>query len=67
MLLQLILMNIAEPLTFLFNHSPATDLVPSTWKVSKIFHVHKDGARDDPRNLHPISIVVIMQRSKVDC
>ena len=53
-------MEIAEPLTYIYNKSLSTTgsfLV--TWKQSNVTPVHKGGDADNPGNYHLISVVSI--------
>jgi len=51
--------EVAEPLTFIFNQSLRTSIVPSAWKYSNVTLVHKGGDKTDPGNFQPISVVPV--------
>ena len=56
-----IAVEIASPLTQLYNISLLTGAFPSDWKHSHITPVHKDGPFDDPSNF-PISVVPVLAK-----
>ena len=66
MVLSIILQKVAEevaiPLTFLYNQSLESGLVPMAWKRSNITPVHNAGKTNDPGNYRPISVVLIVAK-----
>ena len=53
---------VAKPLTDLFNLSLNTGDIPEDFLVAKIIPIHKSGAKTDPTNYRPISILSIVSR-----
>ena len=51
--------EVADPLTFIFNQSLQTGIVPSAWKYSNVTPVHKGGDKSNPSNFCPISVVPV--------
>jgi len=51
--------EIAYPLTYIFNLSIQSGIIPSAWKQSNITHVHKGVSCDGPSNFRPISVVPV--------
>ena len=50
--------NILAPsLTFMFNQSISSDIVPTEWKLARVTPIFKKGARQDVNNYRPISII----------
>ena len=54
--------EIAEPLSYIYNHSLNTGIVPVAWKRSNITPVHKGGDFDNPGNFRPISVVPVVAK-----
>ena len=54
--------EIAAVLTFLFNQSLSSGVVPSDWRIANIFALHKKGAKDQPENYRPISLTSICSK-----
>lgn len=46
---------ITEQITYIFNLSISTGIVPSIWKTAHVFPLHKGGDRSDLNNYRPIS------------
>ena len=57
-----IAVEIASPLTELYNISLHTGVFPSDWKHCHITPVHKGGPLDDPSNFRPISVVPVLAK-----
>ena len=57
-----IAVDIAVPLTKLYNLSLRTATVPEEWKRSNIILVHKSGPQNSPSNLCPIFVVSIIAK-----
>eukprot|EP00733_Pompholyxophrys_punicea_P000902 Pompholyxophrys_punicea_v1_NODE_358_length_2166_cov_13.459498.p1 type:complete len:587 gc:universal NODE_358_length_2166_cov_13.459498:2017-257(-) len=53
---------LAEPLAFLINLSLSTSTFPDSLKVAKITPLFKKGARDDPTNYRPISVLPLLSK-----
>ena len=62
--LQKVAVEVAISLTFLYNQSLESGLVPMAWKKSNVTPVHKSGKTDDPGNYIycPISVVPIVAK-----
>ena len=54
--------EIAEPLTYIYNQSLSTGSFPAAWKRSNVTPVHKGGESDDPGNYRPISVVPVVAK-----
>ena len=54
--------EITEPLTYLYNFSLQSGLIPSDWKQSNVTAVYKQGPCDDPSNYRPIYVVPIIAK-----
>src|SRR5664279_4387685 len=50
----------ADVLTYIFNQSLASGIVPADWRVANIFALHKMGAKELPENYRPISLTSIV-------
>ena len=48
---------ISPSLTYIFNLSLRTKIVPSSWKIAKVTPLFKKGSLNDPNNYRPISIL----------
>ena len=57
-----IAVEIAVPLTHLYNMSLQQGIIPQEWKLSHITPVHKGGNLDDPSNYRPISVVSVVAK-----
>ena len=44
-------------LTFMFNQSISTGIVPTEWNLARVTPIFKKGARQDVNNYRPISII----------
>ena len=53
---------IAPSLKMLFNLSITTGKFPSDWKFARVVPIPKAGARDDPANYRPISLLAIISK-----
>ena len=53
---------IAPSLTALFDTSLAASELPEDWKCAKITPIFKSGARNDPKNYRPISLLPIVSK-----
>ena len=54
--------EIAEPLTAIFNKSLQSGVVPFAWKKSNVTPVHKGSDDNNPSNFRPISVVPIVAK-----
>ena len=54
--------EIAEPLTYIYNKSLSTGSFVVAWKQSNVTPVHIGGDADDPGNYRPISAVPIVAK-----
>ena len=52
----------ADVLTYIFNQSLASGIVPADWRVANIFALHKKGAKELPENYRPISLTSICSK-----
>jgi hypothetical protein len=50
-------LSLAFPLAVLFRQSYSTGIFPTLWKSASVVPIHKSGARDDPSNYRPISLL----------
>ena len=48
---------LAEPLTYIYNLSLRTSIVPTAWKSATVTPLHKSGSLSDPNNFRPIAVV----------
>ncbi len=53
---------IAPSLTTLFNSSLTKGKFPKNWKVARVVPVLKSGAKDNPANYGPISLLTIVSK-----
>ena len=56
-LLREVAVEIAEPLSTIFNKSLQSGVAPFAWKKSNLTLVHKEGDDNNPSNFRPISVV----------
>jgi len=54
--------EIAPILTYIFNQSLATGIVPEDWLLANIFALHKKGPKEQPENYRPISLTSICSK-----
>jgi len=54
--------EISPVLTFIFNQSIKSGIVPDDWLVANIFALHKKGPKDLPENYRPISLTSICSK-----
>ena len=65
-LIRLAGVHVVPPLVHIINCSIDSGTFPSTWKVAKIFSLHKSGSPHDINNFRPISILPVTQKYKKD-
>ena len=53
---------IAPSLTAIFTASINTGIFPQEWKESRVSPVYKNGARNDPSNYRPISVIPVIAK-----
>ena len=53
---------IAPSLTWIFNFSLHSAVVPDIWKIAKVIPLHKKGSITDPNNYRPISILPALSK-----
>jgi hypothetical protein len=53
---------VAPSLTAIFTASINTGIFPHEWKESRVSPVYKSGARNDPSNYHPISVIPVIAK-----
>ena len=53
---------VAPPLTAIFTASINTGIFPQEWKESRVSPVYKSGARNDPSNYRPISVIPVIAK-----
>ena len=53
-ILKEVCLEIANPLTHIFNLSFSTGVVPDSLKLAKVIPIYKKGDRNDPGNCRPI-------------
>ena len=49
--------HLAKPLAYIMNLSLSTGIVPSTWKISRVSPIFKEGDPLDTSNYRPISVI----------
>ena len=54
--------EVTPVLTYIFNHSLSTGIVPVDWRLANIFPLHKKGPRDLAENYRPISITSVCSK-----
>ena len=52
----------ANILTYIFNQSLSSGIVPADWRIANIFALHKKGAKELPENYRPISLTSICSK-----
>ena len=55
--------EIAEPLTKLYNTTLQNGCIPQEWKQCNVTPVHKSGPQQDPSNYRPISVVPVIAKT----
>jgi hypothetical protein len=50
---------LASPLTYIFNISLRTTIIPRTWKYATVTPLHKSGSKLDHNNYRPISVLPV--------
>ena len=53
---------LAAPLTYIFNLSLHTAIIPRPWKSATVTPLHKDGSVSDPNNFRPISVLPVVMK-----
>ena len=53
---------VAPSLTAIFTGSINTEIFPQEWKESRVSPVYKSGARNDPSNYRPISVIPVIAK-----
>ena len=53
---------IAPILTFIYNQSLSTGVVPEDWRVANIFALHKKGPKDLAENYRPMSLTSLYSK-----
>ena len=53
---------IAPSLTEIFAASIRAGVFPFEWKTSRVTPIHKGGAKDDPNNYRPISVISVVAK-----
>ena len=61
-LIRLAGVHVVPPLVHIINCSIDSGTFPSTWKVAKIFSLHKSGSPHDINNFRPISILPVISK-----
>ena len=61
-LLKVSLPTMAASFTFLINSSLTCGVVPACWKEAVVVPVRKSGAKDEPRNFRPISLLPVVSK-----
>ena len=51
---------LATPLSAIFNLSIQQNVIPAEWKKAKVTPLHKSGAKDNPQNYRPISVLPVV-------
>jgi len=54
--------EISDILTFIFNQSLNSGVVPADWRIANIFSLHKKNSKDLPENYRPISLTSISSK-----
>lgn len=50
------------PVTHIINKSFSTGIFPDDWKCARVTPLHKAGAKDDPNNYRPVSILPVISK-----
>ena len=53
---------LASPLSAIFNLSIQQNVIPAEWKKAKVTPLHKSGAKDNPQNYRPISVLPVVSK-----
>ena len=51
-----------KPLTFLFNMSLQTSVIPQDWRDASVAPLHKKGSKNKPENYRPVSLTSIISK-----
>ena len=51
-----------KPLTFLFNMSLQTSVIPQDWRDASVAPLHKKGSKNKPENYRPVSLASIISK-----
>ena len=54
--------EVTPVLTYIFNQSLSTGIVPVDWRLANIFPLHKKGRRDLAENYRPISLTSVCSK-----
>ena len=54
--------ELSRPLATLFNHCFQTSTWPKAWKISHVVPVHKKGAKCEPKNYRPVSLLSVLSK-----
>ena len=52
--------SLSAPLTYIFNSSAETGIIPADWKSENVTAKHKKGSRQEPGNYRPISLTSVV-------
>ena len=52
--------KLARPLTYIFNNSVETGIIPEDWKSASVTAINKKGSRQEPGNYRPITLTSVV-------
>jgi hypothetical protein len=55
--------GISQALSYIFNKSMETAIIPENWKIANVRAIHKKGNRQDPGNYRPISLTSVVGKT----
>ena len=52
--------SLSAPLTYIFNSSAETGIIPVDWKSANVTAIHKKRSRQEPGNYRPMSLISVV-------
>lgn len=53
---------VAPSLTYIIKFSITTGIFPDEWKLARVSPIYKEGAKSDPNNYRPISVLSVISK-----